>query len=132
MFKLKNGMGFDLFSIDINRARDNGLPPYHVLYTKCTGREVRHWNDLGEHFDDENLELMSNIYESVYDMDALPGTLMERRDHSLMGVVARCMTAEQFHRLKYGDRYFYSFVASPTPFTGGMPNNSVEKFNHVF
>lgn len=80
MFKIKNGIGSDLLSIDISRARDNGLSPYHVLYTQCTGKEVRHWNDLGEHFDDENLELMSNIYERVYDMDTLPGILMERKD----------------------------------------------------
>lgn len=112
-------MGADLFSIDINRARDNGLPAYHVLYTYCTGKEVNHWDDLGDHFDEDNLELMSYTYESVYDMDALAGTLMERRDHSLLGIVARCLAAEQFHHLKFGDRYFYSFPHSPTAFTGG-------------
>lgn len=120
MFKLTaNGPGFDLFSIDLNRARDNGLPPYHVLYTKCTGRKVNHWNDFLEHFDKQNLDLMETIYESVFDMDALAGVLMERRDYSLMGVVARCMAAEQFRHLKYADRYFYSFSDSPTKFSSG-------------
>jgi len=120
MFKLNpNGPGFDLFSIDINRARDNGLPPYHVLYTKCTGIKVNNWRDLLGHFDEENLKLMAKIYESVFDMDVLPGVLMERRDYSLLGVVARCMAAEQFRHLKYADRYFYSFSSSPTKFTKG-------------
>lgn len=120
MFKLyANGPGFDLFSIDLNRARDNGLPPYHELYTKCTGIIVQQWNDLKGHFDVPNIELMATIYESVFDMDALAGVLMERRDYSLMGVVARCMAAEQFRRLKYADRYFYSFSDSPTKFTIG-------------
>lgn len=120
MFKLNaNGPGFDLFSIDINRGRDNGLPPYHVLYSKCTGRKVNHWNDLVAHFDVPNLVLMAKIYESVFDMDALAGVLMERRDYSLVGVVARCMAAEQFRHLKYADRYFYSFSDSPTKFTNG-------------
>lgn len=129
MFKLPNGMGFDLFSVDISRARDNGLPPYHVLYTKCTGKQVRHWNDLREHFDKDNLDLMERVYESVFDMDILPGTLMERRDFRLLGVVARCMAAEQFNRLKFGDRYFYSFSDSPTKFTRGMDHYSFGQFN---
>lgn len=120
MFKLgPNGPGFDLFSIDINRARDNGLPPYHILFTKCTGIKVNSWNDLVGHFDMANLALMARIYESVFDMDALAGVLMERRDHSLLGIVARCMAAEQFRNIKYGDRYFYSFSESPTKFTKG-------------
>lgn len=124
MFKLGgNGPGFDLFSIDINRARDNGLPPYHVLYTKCTGKPIKHWNDFREHFDLKNLALVARIYESVYDMDALVGTLMEKRDNSLLGVVARCMAAEQFHRIRYGDRYFYSFSDNPTKFTSGMDDH---------
>lgn len=120
MFKLNaNGPGFDLFSIDINRARDNGLPPYHELYTKCTGIKVQHWKDLRQHFDVQNVVLMATIYESVFDMDALAGVLMERRDYSLLGVVARCMAAEQFRHLKYADRYFYSFSDSLTKFTNG-------------
>lgn len=120
MFKLNaNGPGFDLFSVDINRARDNGLPPYHVLYTKCTGKKVRHWNDLREHFSVQNIALMAKIYENVFDMDALAGVLMETRDYSLLGVVARCFAAQQFSHLKFADRYFYSFPDSPTRFTNG-------------
>ncbi|XP_037050683.1 peroxidase-like [Bradysia coprophila] len=129
MFKLNaNGPGFDLFSVDLNRARDNGLPPYHVLYTKCTGIKVHRWDDLRGHFDRQNLALMVKIYESVFDMDALAGVLMERRDYSLVGVVARCMAAEQFRHLKYADRYFYSFSDCPTKFTTEQINE-IEKMS---
>lgn len=113
-------MGTDLFSIDVNRGRDHGVPPYHQYYTKCTGRVVNEWDDLGDHFEQEHLKLLSEIYENVYDVDLVTGVVLEKRDNSLLGVVARCIMAEQFHSLKYGDRHFYSFAANPDGFTRGM------------
>lgn len=108
-----------MFSIDVQRGREHGIPPYIKFYTECTGIIVKHWHDLRADFTDENLELLSTMYESVCDVDLVVGTVLENRDHTLLGVVARCVTGQQFERLKYGDRYFYSFRDSPTPFRPG-------------
>lgn len=120
MFKIATGMGTDLFSIDIHRGRDHGVSPYYKYYTKCTGKRVKHWNDLSEHFDIENIVLMSKIYESVFDVDIVTGVMLEQRDNTLLGVVARCIMGLQFHRLRYGDRFFYSSSANPRRFSTGI------------
>lgn len=110
-------MGGDLLSVDVHRGRDHGIPPYHMLFTHCTGRKVRDWNDLQGYFSNENVKLLSKVYESVFDVDVVVGSMLEKRDYRLLGVVARCIASKQFAHLKFGDRFFYSFLNGPDPFT---------------
>lgn len=125
-------MGTDLFAIDIHRSREHGVASYSKHYTECTGIRVRDFKDLQADFSYENLRMLSQIFESVEDMDVVTGTMMEDRDHTMTGVVARCMMGKQFHRLKYGDRYFYNSKDNPRPFTPGKVVNAFAEYSILF
>lgn len=66
----------------------------------------------------QNIEKMKMIYDSVYDVDLLVGLNLEEKN-GYMGDITRCIIGIQFYRLKQGDRYFYTNVKSPNPFTNG-------------
>lgn len=46
MFRGNNKMGLDLLSMDIQRGRDHGLPPYTSFRTKCGGSIINNFDDL--------------------------------------------------------------------------------------
>ena len=53
------------------------------------------------------------VYRSVEDVDLFVGGVAEDAARgALVGPVFQCLLAEQFTRLKYGDRHFYNHVGS--------------------
>lgn len=51
MFKIPNldtYSGFDLMSYDIQRGRDNGLPPYNKMRQLCGLKKARKFDDLSD------------------------------------------------------------------------------------
>lgn len=40
------GVGIDLSSIDIQRARDHGLAPYYQYVELCSSVKINKWSDL--------------------------------------------------------------------------------------
>jgi len=123
LFKDARGMGVDLFSIDIKRARDHGVPPYHAYLPTCANAAapVNTWTDVDKYFTPATVQILQKIYKSPRDIDLLVGVLGERRQtaYTILGNVGSCIIAEQFRRFKYGDRHFYQFPDIPNPFTAG-------------
>lgn len=120
MFK-SNETGIDLLAIDILRGRDVGVPPYYALLEYCERIEVKDWPDLVPYFPTETLFLLQKMYESVFDVDLLTGTLLEKKEETIFyGRVGRCIVSEQFYRFKYGDRFFYSFVLPKSKYELGL------------
>lgn len=120
--KNKCGVGIDLFSLDVTRGRDVGVPPYIDFFEKCGHDAIKSWDDLQGYMDDDNLQLLMKIYTDVEDVDLVVGTLLERKSFGILGAIGACILGEQFYRLKFGNRFFYTFQDSPYPFTPGDLN----------
>lgn len=60
--------------------------------------------------------ILKNVYDSVDDVDLYIGALLEyKAPGAIVGLTFRDIIAEQFHRLKKGDRYFYDRSPSINP-----------------
>ncbi|XP_038067020.1 lactoperoxidase-like [Patiria miniata] len=113
------GDGFDLVSIDIQRGRDHGLPSYTTIRKDFCGLgEINSFQDL---IDDgvmpwDDLRGLQKAYSDVKDVDAFVGSVLETHlPNTLVGPFLACIFADQFHRIKFGDRFFYENSEQFTP-----------------
>jgi len=112
--------GLDLVSLNIQRGRDHGLPGYIVWREYCGLGKVDTFSDLKGYLDNQALEQISMLYESVDDVDLYTGALAEiPKSDSLVGPTFTCLIVDQFTRLQKGDRFWYEFAEQPYPFTEG-------------
>ncbi|XP_063908765.1 peroxidase-like isoform X2 [Zophobas morio] len=110
--------GYDLFSLDIQRGRDHGLPPYNSYRTLCGLPEARTFDDLSDVMSAEVINSLSEAYGSPRDIDLIVGGILERpSSESLFGPTFLCIFADQFLRTRRGDRYFYTNEYQPAPFS---------------
>lgn len=99
------------------RSRDSGTAPYIDYIDFCSAKKIKQWSDLKEYFKDKEYNALRNLYEDVRDIDLHVGLLLEKHSKNMIGEIGSCIIADQFHRLRYGDRFFYS---NPNQFTKGM------------
>lgn len=119
-----SGMGVDLHSIDIKRARNHGVAPFVDYIPYCTNRptQINTWRDLNPYFTRDSLDILQEVYDSPRDVDLLVALIGERRNapYAMFGKIGTCIVAEQFRRLKFGDRFFYQWTDEPHAFTHRM------------
>lgn len=111
----------DLPALDIQRGRDHGLPSYN---------DVREAFDLGRYTsfdqitsDSETAQRLRSIYglnadgsDNVDAVDLVVGGICETPvNGGMMGQVFSEIVAEQFARLRDGDRFFYLNPDNPNP-----------------
>ncbi|CAH0592105.1 unnamed protein product [Chrysodeixis includens] len=107
--------GLDLVSLNIQRGRDHGLPAYPAWREHCGLSRPRNFTDLKAIFDASSYSRICKIYKSVEDIDLYTGALAEAPGGRLLGPTLSCLIADQFLRLKIGDRYWYE---TPDPIAG--------------
>ncbi|XP_060868860.1 chorion peroxidase-like isoform X2 [Metopolophium dirhodum] len=108
----------DLLSIDIQRGRDIGLPPYIRVREICGFPNITSFSDLANVLKPIDLFLLQKCYDSVEDIDLLVGALLEPNvDGAMVGETARCIIADGFYRIRYGDRLFCDVESQPGSFT---------------
>ncbi|XP_053676616.1 peroxidase-like [Anopheles nili] len=108
LFRFNNMFGTDLKALDIQRARDHGLPGYNDFAFLCLNQRATTWSDLNQVLIPEAINLLSVYYKSVDDLDLSVGLAFEKKiDGTQTGMVMRCILNEQFKRTRKGDRYFY-------------------------
>lgn len=111
-------IGLDIVSLDIQRGRDHGLPSYTAYRAKCGLPMVNTFQELADFMSRETIDSLSKIYASPNDIDLLVGGMLEKSySESLLGPTFSCILADQFKRTRQGDRYFYTNLLQPDPFT---------------
>ncbi|KAK5650372.1 hypothetical protein RI129_001401 [Pyrocoelia pectoralis] len=112
MFRAGNPFGVDLAAINIQRGRDHGLRPYND-YRELVGQErIKSFEEFGP----ELSARLRSVYASVDDVDLWVGGLLEPKyGDSVLGLTFRDIIAEQFSRLKKGDKYFFEHDPTINP-----------------
>lgn len=116
LFKGKKPYGFDLLSMNVQRGRDHGLRPYNDYLRMYGIKPVMAFNDFGSITGSK----LQSLYESPEDIDLYVGGLTEEAEQdAAVGPTFKNIIADQFWRLRRGDRYFYDndILINPGAFT---------------
>ncbi|XP_025200669.1 lactoperoxidase isoform X2 [Melanaphis sacchari] len=109
--------GLDLVALNIQRGRDHGLPAYPHWRKTCGFSKPRNFSDLEGHVEPATLQRISKLYKSIDDLDLYTGLLSEKPlEGSILGPTITCLLADQFLRVKSGDRYWYETNEKPQAF----------------
>ncbi|KAJ3279541.1 hypothetical protein HK104_001382 [Borealophlyctis nickersoniae] len=96
----------DLFAVDIERARDFGIPLYNRMRVLQGRAAARTFSEISSKPD--NIAALQAAYPSPDLVDALVGGLMEDREPSSnLGPLFNRSIADQFRRLRDGDRFWF-------------------------
>lgn len=70
--------GIDLIALNVQRARDHGIPSYNNYRALCNLKRARTWDDLSREIPPEVITRFKRIYPTVDDIDLFPGGMSER------------------------------------------------------
>lgn len=101
------GPGFDLVALNLQRARDHGLPDYNTIRNHFLGTTATTFADIST---DPLMQaaLQSAAFNNINDVD--PWVAMVSEDHvpgAALGATLQAVLKEQFERLRDGDFYYY-------------------------
>uniref|UniRef100_A0A2S2PK29 Peroxidase n=1 Tax=Schizaphis graminum TaxID=13262 RepID=A0A2S2PK29_SCHGA len=111
----------DLLSVDIQRGRDVGVPPYITIRRLCGFKEVTSFKDLSTIFSYDDVNTLKELYATIYDIDLIVGALLEPPvDGGTVGPTAQCILADVFYRIRYGDRFFFNVRDQPGSYSSAQ------------
>ncbi|KAL1488619.1 hypothetical protein ABEB36_014422 [Hypothenemus hampei] len=100
--------GIDLIALNVQRARDHGIPSYNNYRALCNLKRATTWDDLSREIPLDTIQRLKSIYASVDDIDLFPGGMSERPlQGGLIGPTFGCIIAIQFRHLRKCDRFWY-------------------------
>ena len=105
--------GLDLAAINIQRGRERGLADYNTIRQDMGLAAVTDFDRLSSNA--EINQIIAELYQDINDIDPWVGMLAE--DHmpnALFGATAMRIVAEQFLKLRDGDRFYYENEADFT------------------
>lgn len=98
--------GLDLGAINIQRGRDHGLPDYNTVRAAFGQQPILDFSALTS--DPVKLDKLRQTYPDVNSVDAWVGLLAEEPvPGAAVGPTLRAILADQFQRLRDGDRFWY-------------------------
>ena len=118
----RENFGLDLLAINIQRGRDHGLPGYNAFRKFCGLSRINSWKKRPSELDEQIWLKLKDVYEKVDDIDLMIGGVAERNVRGgAVGPTFACIIGEQFKRLKYGDRFFYTHTSGSNHVRGVSP-----------
>ena len=104
--------GFDLAALNMQRGRDHGLPSFNASCRQLGIRPARSFRAINP--DPEVWRPMASVYDNVNQVDCWIGGLCEPHVRGAMvGPLNRRILADQFIRLRDGDRFWYQNYLPP-------------------
>lgn len=98
----------DMATLNIQRGRDHGLRPYNDYRRLCQLKPISSFDEWPEVTLEKVRKRVAQLYKSPDDLDLYVGGILEEPiDGSLVGPTFACIIAEQFVRLRDGDRFYY-------------------------
>ncbi|XP_068678168.1 peroxidasin-like isoform X1 [Montipora foliosa] len=115
LFEMAHEVALDLGALNIQRGRDHALPGYDSWRVLCNLSTAKTFDDFKDEIKDADIrEKLLQLYKVPSNVDLwVAGLLEELLPGSLLGPTFTCIIAEQFRRLRAGDRFWYE---SPTTF----------------
>ncbi|VEL31992.1 unnamed protein product, partial [Protopolystoma xenopodis] len=113
LFAMAHELALDLASLNIQRGRDHGLPGYtEYAYRVChlgNSSFPDSFDALSERIPDANIrERLRRVYGHPGNIDLFVGGILERvLPGAQVGPTFACILADQFQRLRIGDRFWY-------------------------
>ncbi|KAF8791141.1 peroxidase-like isoform X1 [Argiope bruennichi] len=112
------GFGMDLAAMNVQRAREHGVPGYIKYREYCGMPRVRNFWDLIGILPNKTVHRYSQIYRHVEDIDLWSAAISEYAlPGAILGPTLSCLIAEQFANLRRGDRFWYENSGWPSSFT---------------
>ncbi|OAD55747.1 Chorion peroxidase [Eufriesea mexicana] len=113
--------GMDLASINIQRGRDHGIPPYVQWREPCALSRIRDFDDLDKVMPPSTARRFRLVYSSVEDIDLFTAGLAEKSvKGGLVGPTFACIIGQQFSNSRRGDRFWYENSGQESTFTPGQ------------
>ncbi|GFG31758.1 hypothetical protein Cfor_04198 [Coptotermes formosanus] len=99
--------GMDLASLNLQRAREHGVPGYNNYRHLCGLQPLRRWSDMLLALPNETVRRYQQVYEHPDDVDLWSAGISERPiPGSLVGPTFSCIIAQTFRNLRRGDRFW--------------------------
>lgn len=104
--------GFDLPALNIQRAREHGLGSYNDIREAYGLPRLTDFDQISA--DPDAVAALESVYATVDDIDPWTGMLCEDQvPGAMVGETIRAVLADQFTRLRDGDRFFYRSYLDP-------------------
>ena len=99
--------GIDLPALNVQRARDHGIPSYNDFRAMCNLKRAVTWEDFSRELPQDVIVRLKRIYPAVDDVDLFPAGISERPIHGgLVGPTFACIIGLQFRQLRNCDRFW--------------------------
>uniref|UniRef100_A0A0N4ZCA0 peroxidase n=1 Tax=Parastrongyloides trichosuri TaxID=131310 RepID=A0A0N4ZCA0_PARTI len=106
----------DIPSMNMQRGRDHGMRTYNEYRELCQLDKVKDFSTWDDVSDPEVKKRAANLYKSVDNLDLYTGSMLEEPLYGgVVGPTFACIIAEQFVRLRDGDRFYYENTDLFTP-----------------
>lgn len=111
-------VGVDLAAASIVRGRDHGIPGYTYYLSYFFNITVRDFEDLKGILPSKTVDILEDLYESVHDIDFYSAGLAEYYvKGGFVGPTFGAVLGQQYHKLKFGDRYWFEHENQAGSFT---------------